>query len=129
MSTHGKFCTAINSMDGRVQTPVTEYLRKRLGVQYVDMITESGPNRILGDRRDPSMMASIFKRVGLSLEQHGSKAVAIVGHHDCAGNPADKDKQWAQCLAAAKLIKEKFPGVEVLPLWVNERWAVEEVQA
>jgi hypothetical protein len=129
MSTHDKFCTAINSMDGRVQMPVIEYLRRRLGVEYVDMITEPGPNRILGERREPSAMAAILKSVGMSVETHRSRAIAIVGHHDCPGNPAAKDKQWVQCLAAAKLLKEKFPGVEVLPLWVNERWAVEEVQA
>ena len=32
------FATAINCMDGRVQIPVIEYLKKEFKVDYVDMI-------------------------------------------------------------------------------------------
>jgi len=42
-----KFAVAINCMDGRVQTPVAEWMKKHLGVDYVDMITEPGVDRIV----------------------------------------------------------------------------------
>lgn len=35
----GKFATAINCMDGRVQIPVIEYIKSKYEVDYVDMIT------------------------------------------------------------------------------------------
>ncbi len=38
----GKFVTAINCMDGRVQIPVIEYLKNNYGINYVDMITAPG---------------------------------------------------------------------------------------
>jgi len=38
------FCTAVNCMDGRVQLPVINYLKERFSANYVDMITEPGPN-------------------------------------------------------------------------------------
>ncbi len=41
------FCTTINCMDGRVQLPVIKYLQKHFNVDYVDSITEPGPNLIL----------------------------------------------------------------------------------
>ena len=47
-----KFATAVNCMDGRVQKPVIEYLQKSFGVDYVDMVTEPGPNKILAEGKD-----------------------------------------------------------------------------
>lgn len=37
-------------MDGRVQLPVIKYLQDRFKVQYVDTITEPGPNLILAEQ-------------------------------------------------------------------------------
>jgi carbonic anhydrase len=87
----GVFATAINCMDGRVQGPVTEWIKKRYSVDFVDVITEPGPNNILARNLEKSSVESIKKRVEISVRKHGSKLVAIVGHHDCAGNPAEKD--------------------------------------
>jgi hypothetical protein len=36
-------------MDGRVQLPVIDYLRKRFGVEHVDSVIEAGPNLILAE--------------------------------------------------------------------------------
>ncbi len=122
------FATAINCMDGRTQLPVIEYLKGRFGVEYVDAVTEPGPNRILAEDTDEAAVASILRRVDISVHKHGSGAVAIVGHHDCAGNPAGKDEQWAQLRSAAALLTGKYPQVEVIALWVDENWQVGEVE-
>ena len=53
------FATAINCMDGRVQLPVTAFLKKKYGVDYVDVITEPGPNGILAANKDQSIIYSI----------------------------------------------------------------------
>ena len=73
------FYTAINCMDGRVQQPVLDYLRERFGVDHVDMITEPGPNRILAEGEPAHLVESIVSRLRISVEQHGSVGVAIVG--------------------------------------------------
>ncbi len=122
-----KFCTAINCMDGRVQLPVIEYLKKKYRVEYVDMITEPGPNKILSDRTDQKLIESIFARVKISVEKHGSKHIVIIGHHDCAGNPTDEENQKAQTQNAINVIKNKFQNVEVIGLWVNKNWDVIEI--
>lgn len=121
------FCTAINCMDGRVQIPVIDYLRNRYNVDYVDMITEPGPNRILADVADWKLIESIFARVKISVEKHGSKHIAIIGHHDCAGNPTDIEEQERHTLKAVEVIRDKFKNIEVIGLWVNENWKVFEL--
>lgn len=122
-----KFCTVINCMDGRVQLPVIKYMQKRFHANYVDAITEPGPNRVLADNQNAAQVQSIFDRLRISVEKHNSAGIAIVGHHDCAGNPAPKDSQLRQIEAAATQIGQAYPDVAVIGLWVDKDWVVHEV--
>ena len=124
----GKFATAINCMDGRVQAPVTAYLKKKYGVDYVDMITEPGSDGILAANKDKAIIESIKKKVGISTGRHGSKYISVAGHHDCAGNPVDKDTHLANIRSAVKAVKSWGVAAEVIGLWVDDRWRVSEVK-
>jgi hypothetical protein len=121
------FCTVINCIDGRVQIPVSEYLRQRLGVLYVDVVTEPGPVRVFTDPEYADALRSMLWRVGLSREAHGSEVVAVVAHADCAGNPVGKEEQQRALLQSVERVSKEFPGMSVLGLWVDERWSVVEV--
>ncbi len=121
------FCTAVNCMDGRVQLPVIQYLRKRFNVKYVDTISEPGPNAILAKRTDISVVESINRRVRISIEKHESVGIAVVGHFDCAGNPADQGQQTEHTRAAVRYLHEMFTGIPVIGLWVNEAGEVSEI--
>ncbi|MCK4433251.1 MAG: hypothetical protein KAV48_04880, partial [Methanomicrobia archaeon] len=57
-----KFATAINCMDGRVQIPVIEWLKRKYSASYVDMITEPGPNKILAESKDDPVIETIKRR-------------------------------------------------------------------
>jgi len=122
----GTFATAINCMDGRVQLPVSEWMRTHLHVDYVDTITEPGPDKVMALGL-PGQQESVRKRVGISVGAHGSRTVAIVGHHDCAGNPVSREAHRDQIRRASQVIQSWGLPVRVLGLWVDERWAVEVV--
>ncbi|HUT55256.1 MAG TPA: carbonic anhydrase [bacterium] len=124
----GRFATAINCMDGRVQLPVIAYLKERCGVDYVDMITEPGPIKLLAERTYLTRIDSVRGLVDVSINKHGSRHIAIAGHHDCAGNPVDKDTQLKQIAASIKLIKSWGHAAEVIGLWVDENGMVEEFE-
>ena len=119
--TDRKFGTAINCMDGRVQLPVIEWLKKQYDVDYVDMITEPGPERLLAEEKDRMSIESIRKRLQISVTRHNSNIVAIVGHQDCAGNPADKETQLKQISAAIKTVESWDFKVRIIGLWVGRR--------
>lgn len=121
------FCTTINCMDGRVQLPVIEYLKKRCGADYVDTITESGPNLILADGTNQTLVDSILARVDISVNKHGSRVIAVAGHFDCAGNQADQAGQRKHTAKAVEFLAAKYPECEVIGLWVDESWRVSEV--
>jgi len=119
--------TAINCMDGRTQRPVRRWMEAEYGVDYVDMITEPGPDAILAGG-DETLVASIKNRVLISVEKHGSKVVAIVAHGDCAGNPVTKDEHMAMLVQAAQTVKEWDLPVTIVGLWIDaEDWEVRKV--
>lgn len=124
----GSFATAISCIDGRVLHPVAEFLKKKYKVDYVDAITEPGPDGILAANQDKVTIESIKRRVVISVGRHGSKHIAIAGHHDCAGNPVDKDTHLAHIRAAIEAVKSWGFNADVIGLWVDDKWKVSEVK-
>jgi len=124
----GKFATAINCIDGRVQLPVIEYIKNKYEVDYVDMITKPGPDKILAENKESFVIDSIKKGIEISVNKHNSKLIAIVGHYDCAGNPVDEKMHIKQIRRAIKMVKSWNLNVQVIGVWVNQNWQVEEVR-
>lgn len=120
-----EFVSAVNCMDGRVQEPVINWLKKNYGTKFVDMVTEPGPIKILSDNNNNCLVESIKARLTVSVEKHGSCVIAVVGHYDCAGNPSSKETQISQIKDSIKLISSWFNNVTIVGLWVNHNWEVE----
>ncbi|MDC7127170.1 MAG: hypothetical protein PQJ46_16520 [Spirochaetales bacterium] len=122
-----KFATAINCMDGRVQLPVINYIKKEYKKEFIDMITEPGPNKILSENKDSCIIESIQKRLDISINNHGSDLVAVVGHYDCAANTLGDEAQKKQIIIASKLVASWYSKIDVIGLWVDCNWTVEKI--
>ncbi len=114
-------------MDGRVQLPVIEYLKNKYGADYVDMITEPGPIKILSENEEKFAVESMRNRVKISALGHGSSLIAVVGHYDCAGNPACREVQRKQTLSAMEVVRSWGFALQIIGLWVDENWEVCEI--
>jgi hypothetical protein len=121
------FCTAVNCMDGRVQQPVIDYLIVRFSSDYVDTITEPGPVGLLANDPASIYSQSIFRRIDVSVNAHHSKGIAIVAHHDCAGNPKSEIDQIEDLSKSFSLLRSRYPRLPVVALWVDENWKIVEV--
>jgi len=122
-----KFATSINCIDGRVQIPIIEYIKNKYQVDYVDMLTQPGVNKLFADRKDILILEAIKKSVEISVNRYNSKLIAIIGHYDCAGNPVNKEEHIKQIKLAIEFVNEWHPNVKVIGLWVNESWQIEEI--
>ena len=122
-----RFCSVINCIDGRVQLPVIRYLQQRFEVEYVDSITEPGPNLILSEEKNADSVQAILDRLKISIESHNSVGIAIVGHHGCSGNPAPQDEQVMHIRKAMKVLRQRCGSIAIIGLWVDENWEVQEV--
>ena len=109
-----RFCSAVNCMDGRVQLPVIKYLQNRFNVDYVDTITEAGPDLILSQSKDTITVKTIFDRLDISVEKHNSVGIAIAGHHDCAGNPVPKEDHIKHIQKSVILLRQQYEDLEII---------------
>jgi len=121
------FCTAINCMDGRVQDQVASHLRERFQATWVDTITAPGVVRLLAEGPAAPEVAGLVASAEISVLAHSSGGLAVVAHHDCAGNPVPAEVQCEQVRASVGFLRERFPLVTVVGLWVGADWTVEEL--
>jgi len=119
------FATCLNCIDGRVQLPVINWIMGNYSIKYVDMITEAGMDGYLAGKY--SNITDILKKVEISINLHGSKNIFITGHHDCAGNPVDDTTHEKQITAAVYLIKKLFPDLNIIGLWIDDNFTVENI--
>ncbi|WP_085829601.1 carbonic anhydrase [Clostridium massiliodielmoense] len=123
----GTFAVAINCIDGRVQNAVRKFIKDKYHVDYVDMVTEAGPDKILAEGKNEILIQSIKDRVVLSVDKHEAKVIAVVGHFDCAGNPVDKEQHIKDIREAVKRVESWGLGKKVIGIWVNHKWKAEQV--
>ena len=120
------FATAINCMDGRTQEPIISWAKKTFEVDYVDAITEPGPDKILAEGPD-TLVESIRNRVMISVNKHGSQNVIMVSHHDCAGNPVSKEEHLDQLKKSVDVISSWELEVKIIGVWIGEDWKVNKL--
>ena len=122
----GTFATVITCIDGRANQPVSNWMTTNLQVDYVDQITEPGPDKAL-TKGSPELLMALRDKVLISVNAHHSGIVAIAAHDDCAGNPVSAEEHRQQVLQATGVIDGWGLGVRVIGLWVNAHWQVEVV--
>lgn len=123
----GTFGTAINCIDGRAQGPVADWVKTNGNVQYVDMITEPGADKVMA-QGSSSQIEAVKQKVLISVNAHKSGIIAIAGHDGCAANPVSKDEHFAHVRAAMQAVASWGLPVRIVGLWVNE-WGYIEVVA
>jgi len=118
----GKFGTCINCMDGRTQEPMIAWMKKGFELDYIDMITEPGPDGILGLRKK-ELADSIKSRVLISTEKHGSDTIVLVAHADCAGNPVTYEEHLSHLRRGMEYIRSWDLDVDIYGVWIgDETW-------
>jgi carbonic anhydrase len=120
----GKFATSVSCMDGRIQIPLTIWIKENFSVDYVDTITEPGIDKQVADNTD---LESIKTKVGISINKHESELIVVSGHYDCAGNPVSNEEHITQIKKGIEVISSWNLGVKVVGVWVDDTWKINTV--
>lgn len=120
----GKFGTSITCMDGRIQTPLANWIKKNYSVDFVDTITEPGVDKKVAEN---NALESIKSKVAISINAHKSGLIVVSGHHDCAGNPVSEDEHISHIKKCVDVINSWNLNVEVVGAWVDNTWNVRKV--
>lgn len=111
-------------MDGRVQLPVIYWIKENYRVDNVDVITEAGMDNVLSNQQD---ISEVLRSINISVNINRSNRIFVVGHYDCRGNPVEESVHRQEINSAVKRLKEHWPNLEIVGLWVNKNWVVEVV--
>ena len=120
----GKFATSVSCMDGRIQIPLTNWIKENFSVDYVDTITEPGIDKLVAYNTD---LESIKNKVGISINKHESELIVVSGHYDCAGNPVSNEEHITQIKKGIEVISSWNLGVKVVGVWVDDTWKINPV--
>ena len=121
----GTFATSISCMDGRIQEPISKWIKDKYPIDFVDTITEPGVNAMISRRQN---LDQLTKKVNISVNAHKSKLIVVSGHYDCAGNPIGEKEQIDQIKDGVTIIKSwEYRDVMVVGVWVDSNWSVLEV--
>lgn len=120
------FGTVLTCMDGRIQRKVSDYLLATFGVRNVDTVTAAGMVKHVASDTDRTQ--TVFGDLDVSVDKHGSQDIAVVAHHDCAGNPTSDADQKDQVARAMSRLMRRHPDAEVIGIWLDRNWTVERVR-
>lgn len=120
------FATAITCIDGRVQRPVTDWVKLHVNVDHVDLITEPGPDKVFS-AGPPELVQDMMRKVSFSVQHHFSKVVVLSGHDTCAANGVSREEHIEQILDGIERIQDFRLNVRIIGLWVGEFGSVEVV--
>ena len=122
----GKFATSISCMDGRIQIPISQWIKENYSVDFVDTITEPGVDKVIAGNSD---LDSIKTKIGISINAHKSKLVVVSGHYDCAANPVSDDEHIDLIKKDIEILSSWNLGVDIVGIWVDGSWKVNLVTA
>lgn len=114
-----RFGTALNCIDGRTQIPVIKWLKRNFDVDYVDLITEPGMDKVLS-QGNWFETQRLRENVVISMTAHNSSIVAVVGHYDCAANPVSDCEHFRDIIASVNTVKSWGLPIRVIGLWVDK---------
>jgi carbonic anhydrase len=117
----GKFATSVSCMDGRIQIPLAKWIKENHSIDFVDVITEPGIDRMVAENLD---LESIKNKVGISINAHKSELIVVSGHYDCAGNPVSDEEHISQIRKGVEVISSWGLNVKVVGIWVDDSWNV-----
>lgn len=113
----GRFATSLSCIDGRIQEPLSRWIRQRAGADYVDTVTEPGIDKRLSE--DAAVAGALRKKAVISVKAHGSRMIVVSGHADCAGNPVPDDAHMRQVAECARIVESWGTGAEVIGVFVD----------
>ena len=113
----GRFATSLSCIDGRVQGPLSEWIRDMSGAEYVDTVTEPGMDKALSG--GGAAAEALRKKAIISVRAHGSRMIVVSGHADCAGNPVTDDEHARQIAECVRVAESWKTGAEVLGVFVD----------
>lgn len=111
--------TVINCIDGEVQIPAIEFLKHTWKVQWVDVITEAAPEKILSEGTDAKSIAHLLDNLKASFANQAEKRVAVAAHAGCTSNGIDEVEKKEMLRKSIGYLNQQIPGIQAVGIWID----------
>ena len=111
--------TIVNCMDGTIQLPAIDFVKKLWKVNRIDVITEAAPEKILSETKDQKTIERICQNIEASLCDQHTKRLAIVSHSGCEINIVSDKSKKEMLLKAVNYLKARYMDAEVTGIWFD----------
>jgi len=111
--------TVINCIDGDAQLPALRFFNNAWKTDWVDLITEAAPEKLLSEGTDTTAIGHLFRNILESLDGQSEKRLAIVSHATCSCCVASKDAKLEMLRKSGRYLVKQFPDVKVAGIWLD----------
>jgi hypothetical protein len=112
--------TVVNCIDGTIRLAVIEFLKFTWKVQWIVVTSEAAPEKVLSEHKDTQTIEHIHNNIRASLFNQSKKRLAVVSHYGCDINKSGEFEKKDMLRKAVDYLKSKYPGVEVMGIWVGK---------
>jgi carbonic anhydrase len=114
-------------IDFRLTKETIRFLEENNMLGDCDIVSLAGSSKSLADGKDETK-ALLLKQIKTSKDLHGAREVVLIHHSDCgayksafcfASDEDEKKTQLEDMDKVEKIIKEKFPEVEIKKVWAR----------
>jgi len=116
--------TLVNCIDGTVQLPAIDFVKKMWNVPWVDVITEVAPERAFSDATSKAEVDHILNNIKSSLVNQQRKRLAIVSHSSCDVYKVSDEKKIEMLHLAVNFLSQSFPDASVTGIWIDKKGAL-----
>jgi len=104
-------------------------IKERTNTKDLDVMALAGSSKPVLDSETRDL---VFKHIELNQRLHAGTKVILTQHEDCGayGEAGTEEKLKQDLEEAAKIVKERFAGFEVVKVYINlkeknDKWVVE----
>jgi hydrogenase maturation factor len=119
--------TVVCCIDGRIQIPVVEFLRNLWNVEWVDVVTEIAPERLLSDGNEEESVRRIHENITASLVQQLEARLAVASHSGCDCNNVPDEEKREMVRASVRILREAHQDASIIGVWVDETGTVSQL--
>lgn len=113
--------TLVNCIDGTVQVSAIDFVRKIWNVQWVDVVTDGAPERILSDAKCGGQADHIHTNIETSLCDQRTQRLAIAAHSGCDINEEPDDRKIEMLRLAVNHLKHRYTNAQVIGIWIDHK--------
>lgn len=110
----------INCIDVTNRLPVIEFLKFVWKTEWVVVISDAAPEKVLSERKDTQAIEHIHKTIQASLKNREKVHLAVVSHHGCFINKDGEFEKRDMLHKAVEYLKSKYSEAEVMGIWVDK---------